>query len=159
MAPLRRASLALAGLLACAGCSSVHTERVVPAPPEAIWAVLTDAPGYETWNPVLYQVEGEFREGAELNYQMRQPDGTESAIQATVKKMLPGRELNQGGGVPGLLTFDHRYLLEPVDGGTRVVQHEEYRGVGVLFWDNSWVEPAYASVNEALGRRVAELAP
>ena len=44
--------------------------------------------------------------------------------------------------------------VQSVDGGTRVTQHEEYRGIGVWFWDESWVEPAYAGVNEALGKRV-----
>ena len=55
------------------------------------------------------------------------------------------------------MTFDHTYLLEAVEGGTRVTQHEEYRGIGVLFWDASWVEPAYSKVNEALRDRVAQL--
>ena len=44
-----------------------------------------------------------------------------------------------------------------LDGGTRVVQHEEYRGLGVWFWDASWVEPAYSKANEALRDRVAQL--
>ena len=59
--------------------------------------------------------------------------------------MIEWRELNQVGGIPGILNFDYKWLLEPVDGGTRVVQHEEYHGIGVWFWDESWVEPAYAN--------------
>ena len=50
-----------------------------------------------------------------------------------------------------------KWLLEPVDGGTRVIQHEEYRGIGVWFWDASWVEPAYTQANEALRDRVLQI--
>ena len=118
---------------------------------------MTDAPRYEAWNPVLVRVEGEYREGAELTNLVREPSGKESVMQSTVVKMTVERELNQFGGIRGLLTFDHQWLLEPIDGGTRVVQHEEYRGLGVWFWDASWVEPAYRKANEALRERVAQL--
>ena len=141
----------------CMGCTSVHTEITIPADPEIIWSVLTDAPGYQAWNPVLVPIEGDLREGEKLKYQMTQPDGKKSEITAKVKKMVELKELNQGGGIPGILTFDHKWLLEPVDKGTRVTQHEEYRGIGVLFWDSSWVEPAYRKANEALRNRVIHL--
>jgi hypothetical protein len=138
-------------------CKAVHTEITIPADPETIWSVLTDPSGYKAWNPVLVPIEGDLREGEKLKYQMTQPDGKQSEITARVKKMVELKELNQGGGIPGILTFDHKWLLEPVNGGTRVTQHEEYRGVGVIFWDASWVEPAYRNANEALRNRVAHL--
>ena len=128
-----------------------------PADAEIVWAVLTYASGYKAWNPVLVPVEGNLLEGQKLKYQMTQPGGKQSEITARVKKMVQLKELNQGGGIPGILTFDHKWLLEPVNEGTRVIQHEEYRGVGVLFWDASWVEPAYRNVNEALRTRVVHL--
>ena len=58
--------------------------------------------------------------------------------------------MNQFGGYTGIITFDHHYILEKVDGGTKVIQREEYTGVYMNFWDASWVEPAYGRVNEAL---------
>ena len=138
-------------------CKAVHTEITIPAEPEIIWSVLTDAPAYQEWNPVIVKIEGEFREGEKIKNRLKQPDGKQSVIESTVKKMVKPKELNQYGRTLGFLTFDHTYLLEPVNGGTRVIQHEEYRGVGVLFWDASWVEPAYRNVNEALRNRVAQL--
>ncbi|MCE2484030.1 MAG: SRPBCC domain-containing protein [Desulfurellaceae bacterium] len=144
-------------LLTVGGCHSVYTELTIPAGPEEIWPILTDAPGYQEWNPVFVHVEGEYREGGTLQYQMKSPDSEQMAVQATVKKLVPNKELNQYGGFPGVLTFSHTYLLEPVDGGTRVIQKEEYRGIWVPFWDSSWVEPAYNKVNEALQDRVAQL--
>ena len=53
-----------------------------------------------------------------------------------------------------IVTFDHTYLLKEVASGTLVIQHEEYRGLYVPFWDASWVEPAYQRVNEALKNQV-----
>ena len=88
---------------------------------------------------------------------MTQPNGEIGEIEAEVIKIEEEKELNQYGGMWGILTFDHKYILEPVEGGTRVTQHEEYRGIGVLFWDASWVEPAYGRVNEALRDRVIDI--
>ena len=140
--------------LSLLGHKSVHAELVIPAPPEAIWSVLTDAAGYKDWNPVFTRVEGEYREGAKMAYQMRDESGKETSVTATVVKFDEARELNQFGGMRGILTFDHHWFLEPVEGGTRVTQHEEYRGIGVWFWDPSWFETAYARANEALRDRV-----
>lgn len=135
----------------------VHTERVIPATPDAIWAVITDAAGYAAWNPVLIHAPTAHVVGATIEYTLREPNGREYPIKAKVLKMDANRELHQRGGIPGVLTFDHQYLLEAVHGGTKVTQHEVYRGIGVWFWNEGWVEPAYASVNEALEARVAAL--
>ncbi len=140
--------------LAIFGHKKVHAELVVPAPPSAIWAVLTDAPRYKEWNPVFVDVAGEHKEGAKLTYQMKDQSGNTSSVTVTVKKVDPERELNQAGGIPGILTFDHHWVLEPVEGGTRVTQYEEYRGVGVWFWDPSWFEVQYQKAIESLRDRL-----
>ena len=57
--------------LALTGSKSVHAERVIPHPGEAIWAVLTDPDGYEHWNPILVRAEGRFEEGHTMRYLMR----------------------------------------------------------------------------------------
>lgn len=103
---------------------------------------------------MLIPLEGEFEQGEKLTYQMNQPDGKQTKVTAKVIKRVNEKVLNQYGGIPGILTFNHKWLLEPVDGKTRVIQHEEYRGVWVWFWDYSWVEPAYQKANEALRDRV-----
>jgi len=139
------------------GCATVHTKIVIPAPADVVWSVLTDTGGYKDWNPVLIPVEGELREGEKLKYRMIQPDGKESIVGAKVVKMVNQQLLNQTGGIPGVLTFNHKWLLNPVDGETRVTQHEEYRGIWVWFWDHSWVEPAYTQANEALKNRVLQI--
>lgn len=150
------ALLVALGVLALTGGKSVHAERVIPHPPQAIWAVLMDADGYEDWNPVLVRAEGRFEEGRAMRYDMRTSNGGTTPVAPMVRRLVAEREINQFGGTRGVLTFDHTWRLEPVDGGTRVTQHEEYRGIGVWFWDPAWVEDAYGDGLVALEERLRE---
>ena len=146
--------VAVVAALAFVGCKSVDAQLTIPASPEKIWSILMDGDNYGEWNPVLVQVEGEFREGATLTYQMMTESGEAAEVEARVVKLDPRRELNQAGGYWGILTFDHHWILESVEGGTRVTQHEDYTGVGVLFFDPSWFEAAYGRGNRNLRDRV-----
>ena len=69
------ALLAALGALVPTGSKSVHAERVMPYPPQAIWAVLMDADHYGDWNPVLVHAEGRFEEGRTMRYRMRTATG------------------------------------------------------------------------------------
>lgn len=129
--------------LGLTGHKSVQAERVMPHPPAAIWAVLVDASGYEDWNPILVRAEGRFEEGRTMHYLMRAADGEATPVESRVRRLVVERELNQFGGLRGVLTFNHTWSLEPAGNGTRVTQHEEYRGIGVWFWNPAWVEAAY----------------
>ncbi len=133
---------------------SVRAELTIAAEAEEVWSVLTDPESYEDWNPILVSVDGEFVEGQTLSVGMKNPDGSITMVTPRIKKLVRDVELNQVGGVPGILTFDHTWRLEPVDGGTRVTQFEEYRGIGVLFWNPEWVEKAYRQANLNLRDRI-----
>jgi hypothetical protein len=75
-------------------------------------------------------------------------------MDAVVKAMEPNRLLNQYGGMGFILTFDHKYTLEPVDSGTNVTIEEYYRGIMVPFWNPSPVEAAYHRLLFSLKNRV-----
>ncbi len=137
-------------LLALLGRKSVRAELTIEAAPEEVWTLLTDPTSYPDWNPIFVSVEGEFQEGATLTVGMKNLDGTVTNVDSHVKKLVPGSEINQVGGIPGVLTFDHTWLLEPTVDGTRVTQYEVYRGIGVVFWDPSWVEATYERANAQL---------
>jgi uncharacterized protein YndB with AHSA1/START domain len=138
------------------GRETFHAEITIDATPEEVWSVLTDAPGYAAWNPLLVPVGGDFSEGAEVEYQMTQPNGKQSTMKTRVRKVVALEVLGQYAGIPGVLTADHTWRLEPTQGGTRVIQHEVDNGAAMLFWDSSWVQPAYERVNLALKRRVEQ---
>lgn len=148
--------LAVIAILALFSKKSVRAELVIPAQPEQVWSVITDPTSYPDWNPILVAIDGKFVEGQKLLVEMKNPDGSSTDVTATVRKMDSNKRLNQVGGIPGVLTFDHTWTLEAVEGGTRVTQFEEYRGIGVLFWDPSPVEAAYKQGNLNLRDQIGE---
>lgn len=151
------AVLAVLAVLAFTGKKTFHVEIAIPAPPAAVWAVLTDTGRYADWNPVFVRVDGEYRAGAAVKSTVKEPGKPPVVMASEVRRLVPERELNQVGGIFGFITFDHRWLLEPADGGTKVTQHEVDRGLWLWFWDSDWVEPAYRKASEALRARVLSL--
>lgn len=142
------------GILSLTGRKEYRAEITIPAPPEQVWAILTDTRTYGEWNPVFIQVDGEYEVGARVTNHVQPPEGDLIRIENKVVEMEDYRRLRQTGGMTGIITFDHSWRLEPVEGGTRVTQYEIDRGAYVWFWDDSWVQPSYERVNEALQKRV-----
>ena len=114
-----------------------HVERVIAIDEAILWEILSDTERYHEWNPVFVGVDGAYEEGASLTNTVRFPTGALVEMPAQVKTVTPLREVHQHGGTPGVITFDHQWLLEPVEGGTRVIQHELDRGIYLWFWDSS----------------------
>lgn len=151
------AILGVMTLLYLFGRKSVHSEIVIPAAPNQVWTILIDTKSYGQWNKVLIPLEGSLQEGSTVKYAFYQEADTSYEILSNVKKIIENQLLNQGGGMPGILTFDHRYVLESVDEGTKVIIHEDYRGIGVPFWNPAPVEASYNRLNQALKNRVIEV--
>ena len=134
-----------------------EAEITIAAPPEKIWAVLMDTGAYPDWNPTFVEVRGPYKVGTKLSLRVRKPDGAFVEMRPTLKALVPNRELHQGGGMPGVLTYNHSWTLQPVEGGTLVRQIDVDRGAFLWFWDTSWIEPSFRLPNEALARRVMDL--
>lgn len=135
------------------GRKSVHHEILIDASPEKVWKVLMDTDSYDDWNPVMKLLEGEVKLGSRVKYQFTQDAENTSEIPSTVKKLIPNQLLNQGGGMPGVITFDHRYILEYVEKGTKLTIHEDYVGIYVNFWNPTPVGEAYSRLCEAIKAR------
>ncbi len=146
--------IAILALLYLLSGKSVRTELVIEANPQQIWEVLMNEEGYKKWNGVLVPIKGEIEQGNKLTYKLVQPDGGSIEIGMTVAKLIPLKLLNQRGGIPGIFTYDHRYILEPVGNTTKVTIHEDFKGLVVLFWDTGWVQQAYTDLNESLRRHI-----
>lgn len=144
-------------LLVFTGKKSAHSELIINAPAEKVWTVLTDFGKYPEWNPTMKLVKGEVKEGNKVVYQFTQDADNVSEISAKVQKLIPNKLLNQKGGIPLILTFNHRYVLEPQGEKTKMIIHEDYGGIGVNFWNPKEVEKAYERLNQALKKRVEEV--
>ena len=153
-------SLAFLGLLLAAALLTSKTfeaKITIAAPPEKVWAVLMDTKSYSEWNPTFVAVSPPYALGVKISSRVMKPDGAFIDMRPTVTALVANRELRQSGGLPGILTYNHSWLLQPVAGGTLVRQIDVDRGGFLWFWDTSWIEPAYQRANAALAARVLAL--
>ena len=144
-------------LLYFTGKKSVESEIQISSTKENVWKVLTDISMIKEWNKVLVPVEGDFAKGAKIKYQFYQDENGEAAfIMATVAEFKEAELINQRGGIPGILTFNHQYILEEKGELTQVRIREEYRGIMVNFWNPEPVEKAYGRLLISLKERIED---
>ncbi len=144
-------------ILYFSGNKSVHHEIQINASPQKVWTVLMDTDSYDAWNPVMRLLEGEVKEGNKVKYQFTQAADNKYDIETNVKRVQTNKLLNQGGGIPMILTFNHQYILESAIGGTKLIIHEDYNGIGVNFWNPKPVQSAYERLNEAIKKQAESI--
>jgi hypothetical protein len=129
-----------------------------------VWDILTDTSAYPNWNPFIRRLEGSLTPGARLSARISPPDGTAMTFRPTVLAAEPGHELRWLGHliIPGLFDGEHRFAIEPLEGGrVRFVQEEQFRGLLVPLFAKRLATPTragFAAMNQALKAR-AEGAP
>jgi hypothetical protein len=141
----------------------VRTQAVIPAPPEAVWAVLADFGRYQAWNPLNIRASGEAKLGAKVRMtflNLARP-GTTIDQTVTVTTCEPGRALAWSGKVPLLFRGRHHFALEGVAEGTLLLHGEDLGGLVTRGFTPERIArdftPAYEALNVALAARVAEL--
>ena len=149
--------IAILVILYFLGRKSVHQEIRINASPEKVWSVLVNTDAYDSWNPVMKLLEGTVKEGNKVKYRFTQDAENISEIPSNVKKVMPNQLLNQGGGLPFIITFDHQYILEEINEATKLTIHEDYSGLWVNFWNSAPVEAAYGRLGKAIKKRVESL--
>ena len=138
----------------------LYTAMVIDAPPDRVWAVLTDFASWDEWNPTLKRTSGPPVVGTEvrmtlrlgpMNVPMRQQirvvDPPRSLVWRS-KQFVPARALD----------VVRKFVLEPVDGGrTSLVQSETTTGflawVEVMLLGRSIIR-GYNNLARALAARV-----
>src|SRR5580658_9903290 len=102
----------------------------IHAPPEAVWAVLTDLSRYPEWNPLFREASGEVAVGKRIKLRSAHPaNGRMMTVKPKIVAAEPGAELRWTSSLPGIISGEHSFTLSPVDGGTRLVQSESFRGL------------------------------
>lgn len=110
----------------------LRTDTEIAAQPEQIWAALTDFAAYPRWNPFIRYVRGVAEEGRSLEVVVRGRGSVRTAFRARVLVADRPHELRWRGHlcVPGALTSEHRFLIEPLpDGGSRFQQNGRFSGL------------------------------
>ena len=137
----------------------LHTEIDIAAPVDRVWTILTDFAAFPSWNPFVTQAEGDIREGARLRVRIEPPGGRAMTFTPTVLRAAPGEELRWVGRLllPGIFDGEHCFQLSSTtDGGTHLVQREEFRGVLVpLLWGSmaTNTQRGFEAMNGALKAR------
>jgi hypothetical protein len=100
----------------------------IAASPEALWAILTDAPGYTKWDSGVEKVEGRIAPGEKIKVVSKANPGR--AFPVRVSQFEPGKRMVWSGGMPlGLFKGVRTFTLSPQnDGSTRFSMREEYTG-------------------------------
>ncbi len=84
----------------------------IDRPPEAIWAVLTDAASYSEWAAGIHRLEGQFANGEVLQLSTKSKPQRPMAL--TVNNLVPPKTFTLSGGLPlNLFRGDRTLTLTP----------------------------------------------
>lgn len=131
------------------------------APPDRVWAVLTDTAKYSTWNPFITKLGGTLAVGQKLDVRIAPPGGKPMSFRPTVTDVQPAHRLAWLGhlGFPGLFDGAHTFTLTPIaNGRTQLVQAENFSGVLVWISRGLLAKTAagFEAMHDALSKRVSE---
>jgi hypothetical protein len=106
---------------------SYEASTTIAANPDAIWAILTDAPAYTEWDSGVRNVEGTIAPGEKIKVVSEANPGRSFPVKVT--QFEPGRAMTWSGGMPlGLFKGVRTFALAPENGATRFTMREEYSG-------------------------------
>jgi hypothetical protein len=113
---------------------SYEASSTINASPDAIWAILTDAPGYAGWNSGVVGVDGTIAPGEKIK--VTSAANPKRAFPVKVTDFEPGRSMTWSGGMPlGLFKGVRTFKLSPGNDATTFTMREEYTGPLVpLLW-------------------------
>lgn len=139
---------------------TIDTAIDIEAPPDAVWAVITDFAAYPAWNPFMVSIAGDREPGSRLAVTMQNPGGRPTRFRPVVLAS-DARSLRWVGKVLIRGVFDgaHELRVEATPNGARFVQREVFSGVLVpLLWRtlNTKTRAGFEAMNEALKQRVYE---
>jgi uncharacterized protein YndB with AHSA1/START domain len=129
---------------------------VIAASAEAVWSVLTDGPGWATWDSGVDAVEGRIVLGETVRIRTKAAPGRTFPVKVTAVE--PPARLRFSGGMPlGLFRGVRTYTLSlAADGGTTFQVREEYTGplLGLIWRSMPDLGPSFDRFARGLKLRV-----
>lgn len=139
--------------------AEIRTEIDIEAPPEKVWAVLTDFGAYPDWNPFVRKIEGSAAVGETLNAEMH-PLHMDSSQSFSPEVLVAdeNKELRWLGKLllPAIFDGEHIFQIEKTETGSRLINSEKFRGILLLAINTDDFVPSFKAANEALKKRVEE---
>ena len=141
------------------GHRTVHTEIVIDAPPEAVWAVLTDWGQLDQWSPSIRGMEGDIRDGGQVVVDYVHPGNGKTLVLDHTLIYIEGQRFGWSDPMIGRVRDHHLFTVEALpDGRTRFTQDDEIKGgllarlIGPGF--SELMLSSYQAFNTALKTRV-----
>ena len=105
--------------------ATAEGEIEIAAPPETVWEVIADLPGWPTWNPDVrsMSLDGPFEPGSAFRWK----SGSTSLV-STLQVIDPPNEIAWTGVTMGIHAV-HVFRFERSDGRTIARSAESFRGV------------------------------
>lgn len=129
-----------------------HAEIEVAAPPEIVWAVLTDIDNWPSWNPDVKEASlaGSLVPGVEFRW--KAGPGT---ITSTIQSVEPPKVIAWTGKTLGIKAM-HVYRLEPHGDATIVKSDESWDGLIVRLFRGAMTKTLQKSTEGGLEHLKAE---
>ena len=138
----------------------IRTEIEIAAAKDTVWRILTGFASYPDWNPFLCAVAAVPSPGEPVA--MTVAIGTRTlALDATILRVVPGRELRWAGPISRLKSVvfrgEHYFAIEEIaPERVRFLHGERFAGLTVPLlggWLDRTLTPLYVAMNVALKTR------
>jgi hypothetical protein len=109
--------------------TTYSVKKTIAASADRLWALLTDAVGYPSWNPTIISLEGEIAVGKKIK--LVSTVNPKRAFKLNVEEMRPPTRMVWADGMPlGLFKGVRTYTLSPKsDGQTDFEMVEIFSGL------------------------------
>ena len=127
----------------------------IDAPPDRVWAVLTDAEAWPSWDSGIEKIEGSVGLGNKIKLFSEVSPGRAFPLKVT-QLDAPSQMVFSGGMPLGLFKGVRTYTLQGTEGGTEFHMREEYTGplLGMIWRSMPDLQPSFDKFAEGLKKRV-----
>ncbi len=133
---------------------------LIEAPPERVWAVLTDIAAWRGWDSGVSNVDGRLALGEKLTITVAANPGRAFPVKVLTLSE-PDRIVFRGGMPLGLFTGERTYTLQREGTVTRFTMREQYTGplAGMIFKSIPNLGPSFQQFADGLKQQAESPQP